>query len=485
LEMENKQEKQDYAKRILRDKYTEERFESGYYQIVFITGIIQKKDYLVEGIERVPRKYLLDTTYQAIYYIYATEYMQSRMFLTITEFKNRIRNHKKLEEKVKDEIEYFMKIADLETGIPKEDFEFAITDIIRRQKVIQLNHTLDRAVGYYEKHEIERAENVLGDYVDEYRGREEGGGRLKTLAEMSLMRIEKYGRNAVYNFQTGFEKVDVLTGGGYKGQLWIIAGASSDGKTVCTRTIAHYNMKKSENILWVPLEMSDNDVQTQFESHEAFDMGYADITQTKIRTRSMNDKEFAQYTMVVENLKQYQNLTIYPPVGKFTLTDLENAIDKYEAEKKLDILVLDYSELMDYHRYFERYNLFLKDLLFKMKRIAESKKIWIMVLHQINREKKIKATKRKPKPYYIMSDLQEGSIEQSCDVMLWVYQDKNHRRDNRARMGVSKNRFGKMDEEGWEVATDFPHCRIFEDGYSLLKTEGEKDAESISNFTPE
>ena len=67
-----------------------------------------------------------------------------------------------------------------------------------------------------------------------------------------------------------------------------------------------------------------------------------------------------------------------------------------------------------------------------------------------------------------MADLQESSgVEQNCVVMTWIYQDEFLRDKKRARMGVAKNRMGRLDVTGWEIGTDFEHCRLFEDGLTL------------------
>jgi len=137
---------------------------------------------------------------------------------------------------------------------------------------------------------------------------------------------------------------------------------------------------------------------------------------------------------------------------------------------------VDYLELIDPERAYESYRVRIKEIMRKAKRMATRKNLWLIVPHQISREGRKRAEKR-PDPYYTMADLQESSgVEQNCVVMVWIYQDEFYRGKQRARMGVSKNRMGGVDTVGWEIGTDWVHCRLFEDGLSLANaTEVEAD----------
>jgi replicative DNA helicase len=300
---------------------------------------------------------------------------------------------------------------------------------------------------------------------------------LKNFAEGDIMwdRIEsiKYeGRNQCYDLSVPSGNNNFIAND-------FIVHNTSDGKTNLAKEFAYNAMKFGDNILFVTLEMLKEEMCQIFEARVAYDMGYSDITLEKIRRRKLIPSELEDYKKVAEQLLKYKNLYIHEPIGRFTMDDLEAIIDSMSATVKIDIVIVDYLELIDPDKDYESYRIQVKQIMRRAKKIATQKNIWVIIPHQISREGRAKAEK-KADPYYTMSDLQESSgVEQNCTVMVWIYQDAKFSNRGRVKIGVGKNRMGKKDILGWEIGADWEHCRFYEDG--LMKVD-EFEYEKKENY---
>lgn len=452
---------------------------SWYWQTTFIYGVIKRKDFLIDGVKHVPNKFLINKPFRYIYAIYAIAYTEDGVHLSSEEFKQRLIESQKIREEWKEGIFTCFKVSvGSRVNITEDEFSSAIKHLTRRQKGKIFAKEIKQAQKLAGQGKFEEADERLTNYLYSFKDLDEKH-RPSSLARMSSFALDEYRNRKDYSFPTGFGRLDALTGGGWKGETWIVGGYTSDGKTQLAKEIIFPSMKRGDNILFVSLEMLKEEMEQIFHVRLAYELGFKELTLNKIRRKQLNDHEFELYKIVIEKARQHTNLFIHQPVGKFTMMDLEMEIDRIRAYTHLDAVVIDYLELVDPHRAYESERVRVKEIMRRAKRLATRKNIWTIVPHQISREGRKRAERRNP-PYYTMADFQESSgVEQNCTVMTWIYQDDKYRDKQRARMGCAKNRMGAIDTVGWEIGTDWKHCRCFWDhGLEIadqIEIEGEDD----------
>jgi len=600
-------------------KALEEKIDEGdiwYYQKIFLHGVITRKDFLIDSFNYIKNKYLRVKHFRYIYALYEIAYIQDGIFLSDKEFRQRLAETNKIPVDWKGTVEVcYEMVLHCRRVITDDEFKSAIKYLIQEEKYRMFDKEILNAVKSRKEGDIEKAEETLTKYLHNFMNVTDKGKPI-SLAKRSKFAIDKYLRPNNYSYETFSARLNDLTGGGWRGETWIIGGYclkegtlilngngsyvpieefvkkkmpyvismkddyklskqkvsswldtglldtynvktnigneisvsmnhpfytlngwkkikdlkigdyiaiprklpmpikkklktegdimwdritsikhegknqcydlsipkynnfiandfvvhnTSDGKTQLSKELAYNAILNGDNVLVVTLEMDDEEMEHIFQARIAYDMGFSNLTLNRIRRRQLDAVEFEDYKKVVEKMGSYRNLYIQQPEGKFSMDILDMEIDKIQSHTKLDILIIDYLELVDPDKNYESYRVRIKEIMRRAKILATQKNLWVIVPHQISRMGREKAEKRSD-PYYIMSDLQESSgVEQNCVVMLWIYQDDYYRSRNRAKIGVAKNRMGRLDLYGWEIGTDWEHCRLYDDGLRLAK----------------
>lgn len=445
-----------------------EKGELWHYQTTFLFGVILRKDFLIYGIRYVPNKYLELKPFRYVYALFETSYVEDGIHLSSGDFKKKLAETNKIPERMKEGIYSCYELSAFSRGeITEDEFKNAIKHLTLREKYKVFDKEISKAVRFRKKENIEQADELILKYMHSFKDINSMNQPI-SLAKKSIYQVDNYLSQTHHSFDTFSERLNMVTGGGWKGETWIVGGYTSDGKTQLAKELAYNAMKTGDNILLVSLEMLEDEMTNIFESRIAYDMGLPHLTLNKIRRRGLNGSEIDDYKKVVAEMQKYRNLFIYQPEGRFTMDDLEMEIDKMMAYMQIDIVVVDYLELIDPDRNYESYRVRVKEIMRRAKRLATRKNIWVIIPHQVSRHGRERADKR-AEPHYTMSDLQESSgVEQNCVVMLWIYQNEYYRKNQRAKIGVSKNRMGKLDTKGWEIGTDWEHCRLYEDGINKL-----------------
>jgi len=439
-----------------------------HWETVFLFGIVTRKDFLIDALQRVPNKYLRGKTFRYIYALYMREYVDHGAHITPADFKQKLIDNIKIKDAWKELINMcFRVVVMIRQSITQDQFDLAIAEIIDYAKCRKFDEVMREAVDLRTQGSIEDADAKLSGYLHTFRdGR---ANRPRSLAQMAHYSLDAYEHSPVYNFQLFSERLNKIVGGGWKGESWILAGGTGDGKTTLAVNLVYDPMKMGDNILFVPLEMSAKELEILFQARIAYDMGLHHITVEKIKRRMFVGTEYEDYKKVVAKQHEYKNLYILQPEGKFTMKDLEAEIDRLKSTMNLDIVVVDYLELMDPECRYESVRVKVKEMMRSARLLGVKKNVWMIVPHQINREGRRAAEKRSD-PYYELWDLQEsGGVEQNAVVVLWIYQDDEYKAEHRAKMGIAKFRMGKTAREGWEIGTDHEHWRLYEDGLTIMK----------------
>ncbi len=238
---------------------------------------------------------------------------------------------------------------------------------------------------------------------------------------------------------TGFTDLDQKTSGLQAGDLIIVAGRPSMGKTAFSLNIAE-NIALEGGIVGVfSMEMGG----TQLAMRMLGSIGRLDLH--KLRTGRLNDAEFSKFATALERLQEVKLHVDETPA----LTALElraRARRLHRLYGKLDLIVIDYLQLMSGSSNAANENRAteISEISRSLKALAKELQCPVVALSQLNRSLESRTDKRP-----MMSDLREsGAIEQDADVILFIYRDEVYNPDSQdkgtAEIIIGKQRNGPI-----------------------------------------
>lgn len=262
---------------------------------------------------------------------------------------------------------------------------------------------------------------------------------LKDLVTQAYELIEKRKGSLVTGLATGYTKLDELTCGLQKGELIIVAGRPSMGKTALALNIAEYiGVTEKIPVAIFSLEMGRQQLA------ERFLCSMSRIDSNSVR-RGMLDTEH------LEKLQDTCGLLYEAPIfidDTSTLTPLVLRAKARRLKSQHDIkcIIVDYMQLMHLGTSrIESRQQEISTISRYLKALARELNIPVVVLSQLNRSPEGR-TDNKPR----MSDLREsGSIEQDADVVMLLHREdyynrgkENYIENNKAELIIAKQRNG-------------------------------------------
>jgi replicative DNA helicase len=212
---------------------------------------------------------------------------------------------------------------------------------------------------------------------------------------------------------TGFTDFDEMTAGLQRGDLVIIAGRPSIGKTALALNIAQYAAcVKGIGVAIFSLEMSKSQIGIRLLCSEAR------ISSTKLRTGFLSKNDWPLLTRAAGTLAE---APIYID-DSAAMTDLEIRAKarRLIAEKNIGLIIVDYLQLVKGRSRTESRQQEVSDITRSLKALAKELNIPVVALSQLSRAVEQRQGKRPQ-----LSDLREsGAIEQDADVVTFI-----HRRD--------------------------------------------------------
>jgi replicative DNA helicase len=239
---------------------------------------------------------------------------------------------------------------------------------------------------------------------------------------------------------TGFNELDRMTAGLQKGDLIVIAGRPSMGKTTFALNIA-------ENAAFGPKKASVGIFSMEMSREQlAFRMisSLGRVDQSLLRIGNFGDEEWSRINTAIAMM---QNAPIHiDDTGALTPTEVRARARRLKREHGLDLIVLDYLQLMQVPGTKENRATEISEISRSLKALAKELAVPVIALSQLNRSVE-QRTDKKP----VMSDLREsGAIEQDADVIMMIYReevyDKNTTRKGIADIIIAKQRNGEIGE---------------------------------------
>ena len=322
----------------------------------------------------------------------------------------------------------------------------AYASIVREQSIlrqlINVSNSLiekSRDGGIDSKALLDEAEQKIFNISEESLKANNGFQNINDLVKESLEQIEERAENgeSVTGVATGFSEFDNKTTGLQGGDLIIVAGRPSMGKTSFAMNLAEYASLKNDAVTAIfSMEMSGTQLSTRLISS----MGR--INQQKIRTGKLTDDDWPRLTNAVALLSKANIFIDDTPA--LTPTDIRARSRRLKREKGLDLIVIDYMQLMQLSSNSENRATELSEISRSLKALARELDVPVVALSQLNRSLENRTDKRP-----IMSDLREsGAIEQDADLIAFIYRDEVYNEDStdkgKAEIIIAKQRNGPI-----------------------------------------
>jgi replicative DNA helicase len=230
--------------------------------------------------------------------------------------------------------------------------------------------------------------------------------------------------------KTGFLDLDNSTGGLQEGDLIVIAGRPSMGKTALAMNIAEdAAIEQGLPVLVISLEMNAAALMQRIVG------SVGRIDQTKLRDGTLDDSDWPRVCDAIERVKG-KTLDVLD-VGGGTISAIRTvARQARKRHKKLGLIVVDYIQLMDGDSDSNNENRTteVSGISRGLKRLAKEMQCPLIALSQLNRSVENRADKRP-----LMSDLREsGAIEQDADIIMFIYRDDYYTKEASKEPGVAE-----------------------------------------------
>ena len=257
---------------------------------------------------------------------------------------------------------------------------------------------------------------------------------LKTVVARIDELYNRQGGSDITGIATGFIDLDKQTSGLQKGDLVIIAGRPSMGKTAMALNIAE-NVALAEGLPVVifSMEMSGE----QLAARLLGSVGRVD--QSRMRTGKLQDDEWPRVTDAIARLSNTQILI--DETGALSSLELRARARRIARNfgGTLGLVVIDYLQLMSGSGSENRATE-ISEISRSLKSLAKELQCPVVALSQLNR-----GLEQRPNKRPIMSDLREsGAIEQDADLIMFIYRDEVYHPDTTQDKGIAEIIIGKQ-----------------------------------------
>jgi len=239
-------------------------------------------------------------------------------------------------------------------------------------------------------------------------------------------------RGELSGISSGFLDLDQLTTGFQKSDLIVVAARPSVGKTSFALNIAeHVAVREKKTVGVFSLEMSKEQLVLRLLS------SVANIDSKRLRSGFLEELDFARIAPAMNDLSEAALYIDDTPT--ITSMELRTKARRLQAESGLDLVIVDYLQLMQATTSGENRPTEISEISRSMKSLAKELKVPVMALSQLNR-----SLEQRPNKRPVMSDLREsGAIEQDADVILFIYRDEVYNPETQEK-GVAEIIIGKQ-----------------------------------------
>ncbi|MCK4493337.1 MAG: replicative DNA helicase [Methylococcales bacterium] len=287
---------------------------------------------------------------------------------------------------------------------------------------------------------LENAERTVFKIAEQRQTGEDDFLPIQTLLATAIEKIEILSEQegSITGAATGFTEFDEKTLGLQQGDLIIVAGRPSMGKTTIAMNMAEYiAINGDKPVAIFSMEMPGDALAMRIMSSSG------GIDHHKIRTGKLGEEDWPRLTSLL-NLLADKKLFIddTPALSPTEVRSRSRRLAKDHGP--LGLIVLDYIQLMQSPSSGENRVQQISDISRGLKALAKEMNVPVVALSQLNRNLEQRPDKRP-----IMSDLRDsGAIEQDADLIVFVYRDVVYNEDcpdkDLAEIIIGKQRNGPI-----------------------------------------
>ncbi len=341
----------------------------------------------------------------------------------------------KLKEKdVPKEVSSLEFVRDLVTAVPTSAnikyYATIVSENAVKRRLIRITESIENEC-YAGKESLESVLNKTEKDVFALLSSRSGGDfvPIREVVMNALEKIEKASKmsGTVTGIPTGFIDLDYRTAGLQPSDLILVAARPSMGKTAFVLNIAQYvAFHEAKSVAIFSLEMSKEQLVNRLFSLESR------VDAQALRTGNLSD---ADWEKLVEGAGIIgDSKLIIDDTPGISISELRSKCRKYKLEQGLDIIIIDYLQLMTGSgRGTESRQQEISDISRSLKALARELNVPVVALSQLSR-----AVEQRPDHRPMMSDLREsGAIEQDADVVMFIYRDDYYNKDTELK-GISE-----------------------------------------------
>jgi len=289
---------------------------------------------------------------------------------------------------------------------------------------------------------LDEAESKIFQISEEGSRGQAGFQQLPNLLAKVVERIDElYNQdnpNDVTGVPTGFADLDRMTSGMQPGDLVVVAGRPSMGKTALSMNIGEYvAVEQGLPVAVFSMEMG----ATQLAMRMVCSVGRLD--QQRLRTGRLNDDDWPRLTNAMQKMQETQLfIDETPALNALELRARARRLSRQCG--RLGLIIIDYIQLMAGTSTGENRATEISEISRGLKALAKELDCPVIALSQLNR-----SLEQRPNKRPVMSDLREsGAIEQDADIILFIYRDEVYNPDSTdkgtAEIIIAKQRNGPI-----------------------------------------
>jgi replicative DNA helicase len=339
-------------------------------------------------------------------------------------------------------------VKDTPSAANVADYARIIHDRGLLRSLIQAGNEIAASAYHTEGREIselvDEAERKVFEIAEKGQRRGSGFVQMRQILGKTIDQIDERYQNqeAVTGLSTGFGKFDELTAGLQKGDLIIVAGRPSMGKTTLALNIAEnaaLNMTKGKNPTAIfSMEMSVDQLALRMIS------SLGRVNQSSLRNGRLADDDWPRINGAIQQMQEAPLFIDDTPA--LSPTEIRARARRLKRQHGLSLIVVDYLQLMKVTGNTENRATEISEISRSLKALARELEVPIIALSQLNR-----SVEQRPDKKPIMSDLREsGAIEQDADLIIFIYReevyDKDTIRKGQAEINIAKQRNGPVGE---------------------------------------
>jgi replicative DNA helicase len=245
-----------------------------------------------------------------------------------------------------------------------------------------------------------------------------GFSSIKELMPSTFEQIENLqtDQSALVGIKTGFTDLDVMTNGLHRGDLVIVAGRPSMGKSALVMNIAeNIAVNQNKGVGVFSIEMSNEALALRMLC------GRARVSQQKLRAGKLKKEEWPRLTVAGGSLSEAP--IFIDDSANLTSLEMRAKARRLKAQHDIGLIIVDYIQMMHASGRHENRQQEIASISRNLKVLAKELDIPVIACSQLSRQVEQRGGEKRPQ----LSDLREsGALEQDADVVMFVYRSEHY-----------------------------------------------------------